>query len=43
MKCMGKVMSVSDEVMWFWFRELTNITPTELEKLKKSVHDGKIH
>ena len=39
----GKVMSVSDEVMWFWFRELTNITPTELEKLKKSVHDGKIH
>ena len=30
----GKVMSVSDEVMWFGLRELTNITPTELENLR---------
>lgn len=39
----GKVMSVTDDVMWLWFRELTNITPKELEKLKEFVNNGQIH
>lgn len=39
----GKVMAITDDVMWTWFRELTSITPTELETLKKAVADGQIH
>lgn len=33
----GKVMSITDDVMWLWYRELTSITPTELETLKNAV------
>jgi len=39
----GKVMSIPDEVMWVWYRELTEITPEELEKLKEAVASGKVH
>lgn len=39
----GKVMSVTDEVMWLWFRELTRITPSQLKQLKLFVREGEIH
>jgi len=39
----GKVMSIPDEVMWFWYRELTEITSEELETLKDLVVRGKVH
>lgn len=39
----GKTMSVPDEVMWVWFRELTDITLNELEQLQVYVDEGKIH
>lgn len=39
----GKVMSITDDVMWLWFRELTSITPTELQMLKEAIASGQIH
>jgi len=39
----GKVMSIPDEVMWTWYRELTEISPGELEDLKTRVERGEIH
>ena len=39
----GKTMSIPDNIMWVWFRELTEITPTQLEQLKADVEAGKIH
>ncbi len=39
----GKVMSIPDETMWMWFRELTEISSSELEELKSKVQDGDIH
>jgi len=39
----GKVMSIPDEVMWLWFRELTEITSEELSKLASGVQDGYLH
>lgn len=39
----GKVMSITDDVMWLWYRELTSITPSELDELKKIVYSGEIH
>ncbi|NQT85017.1 tyrosine--tRNA ligase [bacterium] len=39
----GKVMSIPDEVMWVWFRELTEITPDQLQWLKEAVETGAIH
>ena len=39
----GKVMSITDDVMWLWYRELTCITPTELEMLKMFVVSEQIH
>lgn len=39
----GKVMSITDDVMWLWYRELTSITPAELESLKKAVSSGCVH
>ena len=39
----GKVMSVPDDVMWVWFREITEITKEQLEKLKLVVEKGEIH
>lgn len=29
--------------MWLWFRELTSITPKELDELKLLVNDGQLH
>ncbi len=39
----AKVMSITDDVMWLWYRELTSITPTELEILKNAVSSEQIH
>ena len=39
----GKVMSVPDEIMWIWYRELTEITNDDLGILKSSVNGGGIH
>lgn len=39
----GQVMSITDDVMWLWFRELTSITPKELDELKLLVNDGQLH
>ena len=39
----GKVMSITDDVMWLWFRELTSITPEELRSLKDFVKKEEIH
>lgn len=39
----GKVMSISDDVMWLWFRELTRISPKKLQLLIQYVKNGEIH
>jgi len=39
----GKVMSVPDEVMWVWFREITEIRSPELTALKAEVAEGRLH
>ena len=39
----GKVMSVPDEVMWVWYRELTEIRAKELLALKEEVGTGRLH
>ncbi len=39
----GKVMSIPDDVMLIWFRELTWIRRTQLEELAESIRSGKTH
>ncbi|MEJ5172183.1 MAG: tyrosine--tRNA ligase [Hydrogenothermaceae bacterium] len=39
----GKVMSISDELMWNYWELLTDLTLQEIEKLKKDVEEGKVH
>jgi len=39
----GKVMSVPDEVMWVWYRGLTEIRTGELAELKAEVESGRLH
>jgi tyrosyl-tRNA synthetase len=39
----GKVLSVPDEVMWIWFRELTEIRADELAELRAAVDSGALH
>lgn len=39
----GKVMSITDDVMWLWYRELTSITTSQLEELKFLVCDNQLH
>jgi len=39
----GKVMSIPDEVMWIWYRELTEISSQDLDRLKSLVTEGKFH
>ncbi|QQS40931.1 MAG: tyrosine--tRNA ligase [Acidobacteriota bacterium] len=36
----GKVMSISDELMWKYYELLTDIAPGDLEKLKSSCESG---
>jgi tyrosyl-tRNA synthetase len=39
----GKVMSIPDEVMWIWYRELTEASSQELAWLKEEVSSGRLH
>jgi tyrosyl-tRNA synthetase len=39
----GKLMSVSDDLMWTYYDLLTDRTPAELEALKAQVSSGAIH
>ena len=39
----GKLMSISDEMMWRYYLLLTDLTPAEIEALKTSVASGKSH
>jgi tyrosyl-tRNA synthetase len=39
----GKLMSISDEMMWRYYLLLTDMPPAEIEELKKSVASGKDH
>jgi tyrosyl-tRNA synthetase len=39
----GKLMSVSDELMWTYYELLTDRTPAEVEALKLEVAAGRIH
>lgn len=39
----GKTMSIPDEVMWVWFRELTDISSQQLLKLREYVEQGILH
>ena len=37
----GKIMSISDDLMWRWFELLSFLPEEEIEKLKKEMKDGK--
>jgi tyrosyl-tRNA synthetase len=39
----GKLMSISDDLMWRYYLLLTDMTPKEIEALKESVAAGKAH
>lgn len=39
----GKIMSVSDELMWRYFQLLSFRSITEIDELKAAVADGKTH
>ncbi len=39
----GKLMSISDELMWRYHLLLTDMTPLQIDELKKSVAAGKTH
>jgi tyrosyl-tRNA synthetase len=39
----GAVLSIPDEVMWVWYRELTESTPGEVGELKALVESGQLH
>ena len=34
----GKVMSISDEMMWRYYELLTDVQMAEIEKMKREVH-----
>jgi tyrosyl-tRNA synthetase len=39
----GKTMSIPDDVMWVWFRELTEISSEQLSMLQQYVEQGQLH
>ncbi len=39
----GKVMSISDELMWRYYELLTDLTTREIEQLKQAVASGNAH
>lgn len=39
----GKIMSISDELMWSYYELVTDRTPHEIAVLKKEVQGGKLH
>ena len=36
----GKIMSISDDLMWRWFELLSFISEAEIKNLRQQVHDG---
>jgi tyrosyl-tRNA synthetase len=39
----GKIMSIPDELMWWYYELLTDRTPGEIAELKNRVMNGKLH
>jgi tyrosyl-tRNA synthetase len=39
----GKVMSISDELMWRYYELLTDVTTSEIDELKQAVAKGQAH
>jgi tyrosyl-tRNA synthetase len=39
----GKIMSISDELMWRYYLLLTDLTPHQIDQLKRSVVSGSAH
>jgi tyrosyl-tRNA synthetase len=39
----GKAMSISDELMWRYYDLVTDLTPTEIARLKSDVESGAAH
>ena len=39
----GKLMSISDELMWPYYALLTDLGPVEIEKLQREARAGKLH
>src|SRR3954447_13102105 len=39
----GKLMSISDELMWRYYELLTDVTMAEIEQFKADVKSGKLH
>jgi tyrosyl-tRNA synthetase len=39
----GKLMSISDDLMWTYYELLTDLGPGELEKLQREARAGKLH
>jgi len=39
----GKLMSISDELMWPYYESLTNLTPVEIAQIRKRVESGEEH
>jgi tyrosyl-tRNA synthetase len=39
----GATMSIPDETMWIWFRNLTEITPGDLGQLRERTSSGDVH
>ncbi len=39
----GKVMRISDELMWRYYKLVTRVPEEEIEKMKKAVEEGTLH
>jgi tyrosyl-tRNA synthetase len=39
----GKMMSIPDQLMWFYYELVTDRTPQEIAELKSEVQSGKLH
>lgn len=39
----GKVMSIPDDVMWIWYKQVTEIRKAELDRLQEAVNTAEIH
>jgi tyrosyl-tRNA synthetase len=39
----GKLMSISDELMWRYYELLTDVTVAEIERMRREVTSGKLH
>jgi tyrosyl-tRNA synthetase len=39
----GKIMSISDEMMWRYYLLLTDQTPAQIEQMKQAISSGQLH